>query len=507
MMHRVTGDTLEKVKEKIKNYDDKSSEVLRIMILIAALGIVMFCAEDSRNLKAEMIIWIVTVLSAVALLVLYDIYDLELYQFAFLCIMVMGGLSLLIQPILNVPDEVAHFARSEIVSQGQLIIDRSQQEFKTIQSMDDLHKQCETAIIYSALKGTKIDYTPFYFYHVAATNATFLYIPQAVGMIIAKILNMDVIWLLWLGRFMNLLVYSLLVGLAIKITPCIKFPLLFVAILPMSIQQAASLSPDAMINALSILLIAFFSYLYIRDIISYKEILFFIVIGMLTVIAKVTNMCITGLFLLLPLHKTYGKKKGAILKICVVGGFIITGMAYYYYTTTFAVNTGVEKYCMENNVDSGQQLQYIFGNFKQWLQDFGGSALEQSESYINMLNRFGWLNYGYAALTSMTVFMFAKICLQEKQIIISRLHKFLIFLMVAGTYMITSLALYLTWTSVGAESTAGVQGRYFIPLLALAILLVCNAGNERDVHKNRNDMTVMLGMVSSYLLVTAARYY
>lgn len=507
MMHGKIGDILEKLKLKIKNYDDKQSEVLRIIILVAALGIVMFCAEESRNIKAEVVIWGVTVFSAAALLVLYDIFDLELYQFAFLGIMVMGGLSLLIQPILNVPDEVAHFARSEIVSQGQLIINRSQQEFMTIQSMDDLHKQCETAIIYSVLKGTKIDYTPYYFYHVAATNATFLYIPQAVGMIIAKILNLDVIWLMWLGRFMNLLVYSILVGLAIKITPCIKFSLLFVAILPMSIQQAASLSPDAMINALSILLIALFSYLYTKDIISYKEIIFFIVIGMLTVISKVTNMCITGLFLLLPLHRTYGKNRAVILKICVVGSFIITGMVYYYYTTTFAVNTGVEKYCMENNVDSGRQLHYIFGNFKQWLQDFGGSALEQSESYINMLNRFGWLNYGYAALTSMTVFMFAKVCLQEKQVIISRLHKFLIFLMVVGTYMITSLALYLTWTPVGAENTAGVQGRYFIPLISLVILLVCNAGNERSVHKNKNDMAVMLGMVSSYLLVTAARYY
>jgi uncharacterized membrane protein len=35
----------------------------------------------------------------------------------------------------------------------------------------------------------------------------------------------------------------------------------------------------------------------------------------------------------------------------------------------------------------------------------------------------------------------------------------------AGSVLLIYLALYLSWTSVGAALVAGVQGRYFIPLL------------------------------------------
>lgn len=341
---------MEKLKERIKSYDDKQTEVLRICVLIVVLSIVRFSAGDYKNVKAEVIIWSVIVLCAVVLLVLYDVFDLEFYQFAFLCIIVMGILSLLIQPILNIPDEEAHFARAELVSRGQMIINRSWQEFQSIQATRDLRDYHEEAIIYTALKGMKIDRTPYFVNHVAAANATFLYIPQAIGMVIAKILNLNVIWLLWLGRFTNLLMYSLVIGLAVKITPCLKFPLFFVASLPMSIQQAASMSPDAMINSLSILLIAVFLNLYTREDrdISYKEILVFFVIGILLVTAKVTNICICGLFLLLPLQKTYGKNKAIMLKTGVVAGFVMIGAVYYYYTTTFASNLAFETYYTDN---------------------------------------------------------------------------------------------------------------------------------------------------------------
>ena len=87
-----------------------------------------------------------------------------------------------------------------------------------------------------------------------------------------------------------------------------------------------------------------------------------------------------------------------MLKTGVVAVFVLIGAAYYYYTTTFASNLAFESYFTDNNVDSGMQLQYILNNFKQWLQHFLGSAFERSEGYINMLNRFGWLNYGYAVL-------------------------------------------------------------------------------------------------------------
>lgn len=508
-MKSIMSGIVRKLKDIVKNCEDKQAESLRIFILIIVMGIVMFFAEGFHAEKNEIFIWSIVVLFTVILLLLFDLFDLKFYQFAFLCIIIMGCFSLFLQPILNIPDEVAHFARAELVSRGKIFINPSQQRFETIQSLADLHEQIEKTIVESPLRGVKIDGSSYYVYHVAATNATFLYIPQAIGMMIAKVLNLNVIWIMWLGRLVNLFVYSFIVRYAIKLTCCLQFPLFFIAILPMSIQQAASLSPDALINALAILLIAFFLRLYSKTegMISYKEIILFLILSILIIIAKVTNICIAGLFLLLPLQKMYKKRKAVILKIGAILVFAFVGAAYYYYTTTFAINLEAEKYLVENGVDSGKQIQYIFSEFLQWIHHFGGSALGQSEEYINMLNRFGWLSYGYAVLTPITVFMFAKVCLQEKRVIFSVLDNFLVFLMVIGTYAITVFALYVSWTTVGAAHIAGVQGRYFLPLLALLILPLCNAEYEKTIFKNKNDVTVMLGMVCSYLLITVAKYY
>ena len=111
-------------------------------------------------------------------------------------------------------------------------------------------------------KNKKINYTPTTVKHVAATNLSFLYLPQTMGILLAKVLHMDAIWLLWFGRIMNLLCYGIIVASAVKIAPKWKFVLFFMASLPMSIQQAASFSPDAIINGLSILTIGYFIYLY-----------------------------------------------------------------------------------------------------------------------------------------------------------------------------------------------------------------------------------------------------
>ena len=95
-------------------------------------------------------------------------------------------LSIAIQPILNIPDEVAHFARAEFVSRGNMIVDSEQRDYDTIQSVLDLRSNVKVPYISSTVKGEKIDYTTAKIGHIAAANASFLYFPQAIGILIAK---------------------------------------------------------------------------------------------------------------------------------------------------------------------------------------------------------------------------------------------------------------------------------------------------------------------------------
>lgn len=505
---------MEKIKCFFKKIQDNKTKQV-IVICFCSMFIILFLLPFFNNGfslgKAETIICIVVNVVLLLLYALFVLSKMNFHKFVFISIIMIGGLSLMIQPILNIPDEQAHFARAEIVSRGKFFVDRDEQTFEAIQSTIDMQNEIRKPITQSFLKDEKIDYTRKETYHIAATNLTFLYIPQAAGMLVAKILDLNVIWLLWLGRFFNLLLYAVLVSLAIKLAPKLRCALYFMATLPMAIQQAASLSPDATINGVVILFIGYFLKLYCdSEEINWKELLIFLCIGIVVTLAKVTNICIFGLVLLLPLKKHYGIRKTILIKSLLIGIVVLIGGGYYVYTTTFAPNLGFESYFQENNVNSSEQIKYILSDTLRWLRHFGMSAINRSEEYITMLNRFGWLEYGNPALTIVTIFMFGKISFQEDGVLGKKIHKCIVLLIILATYGITCLALYISWTPVGGADTLGVQGRYLIPALTL-IPLLFSTKNKEDIQISYEqkvvNITVIFIMAGAMLTLTATQYY
>ena len=487
-------------------------EMICLISEILILGVIIFSSRDVQGNKGEIIVIVIIILVLMFLLGLYAFFKWELHKFAFIFILLTGGLLVFVQPILNTPDETVHFDRAEMVSNGVIVIDSDILEYDTIQSTVDLRNELHKTYTQSGLTEKEINYTSAKTLHVAAANPAFLYFPQALGIRIAKILHLKVIWLLWLGRLMNLLSYSLLISLGIKIAPKWKFPLFFVATLPISIQQAASCSPDAMINSLSLLLISYFLYLYSEENIkiTQREIIIFSLIGVFVTLAKVTNIFLVGLILIIPKERFSNEKKVFLIKGMVIVGIVILGGVYYLYTMSFPMNLEHKAYLesIEAEVVAGKQLQYILNNTLKWMHDFLASLIEQADNYVITLNSFGWLDYGYSILNIIVVFELGKVCIQEQGVAISQVGKFLIFLMVGGIYCATCLALYISWTSVGASYVSGVQGRYFIPMIALFTLMFSNLSDyTRKKEKYMTDMTVITSMLGVLLVITTLRYY
>ena len=57
-------------------------------------------------------------------------------------------------------------------------------------------------------------------------------------------------------------------------------------------------------------------------------------------------------------------------------------------------------------------------------------------------------------------------------------------------YVLVNLGLYITWTGVGEPVIAGVQGRYFIPIMILPLLCFCMKDNHI---KLKYDNLIILG--------------
>lgn len=229
--------------------------------------------------------------------------------------------------------------------------------------------------------------------------------------------------------------------------------------------------------------------------------------SILVVLAKVTNICIAGLILLLPLEMNEKKKKSYFIKGIGVFGICVIAIVYYLHTLDFATNLSQVDYITQMNVNGEEQIKYIMNNFSHWFRMFIAAMINQVYISVVQLSTFGWLSYGYPILIVAMPFIYGKICFQEQGMDFSKFEKFLITLMVLGSYGLTCLALYIGWTSVGSESIEGVQGRYFIPILALMGLVLASGKSEEKRKQHMVDVMLVLLMVASMIIVTSNHYY
>lgn len=211
--------------------------------------------------------------------------DEELYKVAFVSILIFGIICAFAVPILFHSDEMEHFTRSEITSQGVVVpdwigdekgIDRLYNHtsgeksnaynkgvgFNTIGSWKFFEKNRGKTVIAATGDTDKINYSSYIRGSAFEQNPFYGYLPQAIGIAIAKLLDLNVIWLLWLGRIVNLIFYACIIALAVRIIPTLKMPLIAISCIPVSIYHASSVSIDSMFIAFGILLVAYFLYLH-----------------------------------------------------------------------------------------------------------------------------------------------------------------------------------------------------------------------------------------------------
>lgn len=182
-------------------------------------------------------------------------------QYAFLAVaLVFGLLMVVVTPPFQVPDEPSHLYRSYQVS--ELNIFKYKDEVP--QSLVQLSAMCNRMKFMAHEKTSKkeilaldsIKLNPDIRTYAESTNFTLPYLPQAFGMFVGKVFKLGPLWLFYLGRLFNLLVSVLLVFMAIKTTPVLKWLFFLLGVMPMTLYQMASLSYDAMTISLSFLMIA-----------------------------------------------------------------------------------------------------------------------------------------------------------------------------------------------------------------------------------------------------------
>lgn len=537
-MHDLGNSNIKEILTDYKNALFESRKYWIIyLVFIAVATLTMIEAKNIHHPKIELICFVAVALLGIFCIVYYFLHNTEgeLYKVAFVVIICFGLICALIVPIADVSDEKEHLVRAEITSQGVLFPHWTGEEmgltslynystpdpkalynegagYETIASIQFFNENRGSQVFQTEGDTDKIDFNETIYNSAFEQNPFYGYIPQAIGIFIAKMLDLNVIWIMWLGRIFNLISYAFLVSLAVKKIPALKMPLLAIACIPLSIYQAASLSIDSMIFGLGFCLVAYFVYMCNAEdgTLGYKHIISFTAITILFGLCKLPYLAFIFLLFLVPKRKFAGIEH---LNLVLIGCFAVAGLigmswshyaqpallhswrSYHHFNSTLQM-----QYYMSHPADIVSFFNQIFNDeiFKIHNGFFNFFHGTQRQHYTDTYHL---INIALEIFLTLMIFAYPN---ERKFELKTRIGTFGIVLLI---YVGVCIVQLLSWATVG-QSNLGTCLRYFIPLFALfPIIFRIDYKLEERTNFDRYAIVFIVGFLASLILSFATQYY
>lgn len=325
------------------------------------------------------------------------------------------------------------------------------------------------------------------------------YVASAFAIVIGELFNLPPLLLLYIGRLANLVLWLLLIYIAIKVTPVHKWVFLLLALMPMTIFQAASLSADSFTIGLSFLVIAVFLKLALdtekiekRDI----GVLFLLVLGL--ALSKQIYFIILLLFFLIPSSKFGGNKRKLLTFVTVSLPILMVSAIWNFIAKNWYVPS-------ISQVSVQGQISFIILHPFNFMYLLLSTLAGNLTSYLMMfVGTLGWLNnpvYLPTWLICAYLFILILVSLLDKKDKIIQLNQKIISLITFSLISLLMLAVeYITYTPVGQNVIIGVQGRYFIPIAPMLLLLLYNKKIDYDIEKGLSVVIIIFIIIS--LIIT-----
>ena len=458
--------------------------------------------DDLRLFYHIVIIWVISTFSLILLLILLV---KPKYEVLFTIIAICFGLTfwLIITPM-SVPDETIHYEYSLQLSNKMMgvkdhtIIDEEYQNYGAMAGHLNISAAYERFIqkINRPLKldnkNSKMNFDIDDSYHIC-------FVPQALGITVARLLRWNMLRTFYLGRLFNLTFYVICVYIAIKKTPVHKLLFGILATLPIFMQQAASFSYDCYINGLTFVIIGcLMKWMYQEEQIDKKEFIFVFIVNMLIAPIKVVYGLFSFLYWFVS-QERFGSRKNKI-----IGTLIVTAPAMYELTVLlFPLIFRVVRKIFENVFLNPVQAETINPVMPLLVEgdtytfsDVMAHPMEAIELLLRTV-RYSLKTWFYAsfgrALSGNTLILPTYLvhsilallvisALREEKYHETIKFKIVVILMCifAGLMMVGGML--ISWTEVdqevieayGGPIIQGIQGRYFSPFLPYLFPILAN---------------------------------
>ena len=444
-------------------------------------GRIIFTAYYSNNLLFGFLcLTVILLVISLLFLLLPHQFTLKPEDMFFLLALVCGITIAFVSPSGQEPDGGDHILRAFDVSYGNL-----SQKFDGIVQFPDNFGKFNDSIVQPGLNqglGRSRDMMNVYFnpdldtvhdYEYKSAYAVFTYFPQGFGLYLGRVFGLNAWNMLALARIVNLLFYILISYYAIRNIPAFKNLLLVIALLPMSIFQASSLSADPMINSFSFLFVALILRIFAQDKpVRLTQLILPALLLYICYVAKPAYIMLGIIVLIIPFSQ-YPKLMARVLriasKIAVVGAFLVL---------LIGLVTG-KLMLAEGKAVYETQMDFVTHNILQTIRIFLHTLNANFLQNITWLNMLGWINYNLGPLVILVPAFIILIGFldQDERLTFNIWQKTAVWMSFMGCLAAIYIGLYIFDSknnSVAAPLMVGVQGRYLIPLMILPFVAMKN---------------------------------
>lgn len=444
------------------------------------------------------------------------------YKFFTLSGIIFGVIMMLLIPPLQAPDEPVHFYRAYEIARGGFITDKHEnvagaylpESIRHMEGLVEVNRIAfhpEETVNYEGIKEAlrvplEKDKNTFYGFPSSAVYAPVQYIPQSTAIVIGELLNLPILATFYLARLFNLIAWVLIIGYAIKILPFGKKVFALISLTPMALQQAASLSSDALLNASAIFFIAYvFKCSRANTVLRWKDKVFLFIPLCSVVLSKFVYFPLGFLMFLIPVDSFKSRKR----RFVFIGTGVFVSLIIAAAWTLFINNKLGLNFAPFEGVNTGEQIKFAITNpiyylfvIRQTLQSFLGNFINE------LVGQLGWLD---TQLPSSIIYSYFFVVIFTA--LISEIPRNTYFRMLSLFIFLVSVilvfsSLYAGWTPVGNTYVQGVQGRYFIPIFPLILMALPSIKTDISIETYKKGLYIYLNWALIYTaLVVLERYY
>lgn len=297
------------------------------------------------------------------------------------------------------------------------------------------------------------------------------YVPQALGIAVARLFDVGPLPMLYASRIANLVAGTLLLLVALQVTPIFRWVLLLLALMPMSLFQLSSASADAFTNSIAFVFIAWILRLvHEAGPIRRRETMVLFVVALLLSLSKQAYFPLLILALAIPVQR-FGSPRAFVLTMLALFSLNAVALGTWAW---LVLDVYVPPSWLQGQ-DPDAQLtalltrpawfaQMLFDDLVRSIDHYSLRLVGSLLGSVDVVMPIGFIRAYQVLLVA------AAVLDSRREVCVTWRLKLAAAAVAFGDLLLIWTAIYVDGTPVGAAHPWGVQGRYFIPLSPLVLL-------------------------------------